>query len=339
MANSLEHLLAKWLPQKDSCQWVLATIVETKRSAYRKAGAMMLINSFGKSLGLLSGGCLEADLMRQAQKCWLDNANHFVCYDMQDDSDISWQLGIGCGGMVKVLLQPVSAANQYLQLPVIYQNLQSHQAIYYQQNLASKWPENKALHGRLVQQVDTDCFISYIKPQPALVIFGGGIDAQPLVKLANVLGWHCTLIDSRVSYARPVSFSQAEQIIKLPYQQLKDNRWLTKADAIVIMHHNLTLDAEALMLTRYSQAEYIGILGPAHRTSRVLKAANLLPEQLNQPLFSPMGLDLGGELPESIAISIIAQIHACLEQGSAQSLNQPLLTDITTIEQERENVC
>ncbi len=99
MSNRLQALLTHWLPEKDSCQWVLASIIETQRSSYRKASAMMLINNLGKSYGLLSGGCLEADLMRQAQKCWQTGSNITVCYDMQDDTDIAWQLGIGEPGV------------------------------------------------------------------------------------------------------------------------------------------------------------------------------------------------------------------------------------------------
>jgi len=324
MSNRLKALLTTWQPEKDSCQWVLASIIETQRSSYRKTGAMMLINSLGKSFGLLSGGCLEADLMRQAQKCWHKNTSMTVCYDMQDDSDIAWQLGIGCGGLVKVLLQPINSQNNYLDLLTLKSQLDNRNACFYHIDTFNTPTGNQVLS----KPVDSLTPLIEIKPAPALVIFGGGLDAQPLVKLAQTLGWYVCLVDSRTAYARIAYFKNVDLVINQDYKNLEQNLLLPKADAVVIMHHNVSLDALALQLVvsqaNLASASYLGLLGPQHRTELVLEQAQLstaeLPNKLTNKLANPIGLDLGGDLPESIALSIISQAHAAIEGASGKSL-------------------
>jgi len=324
MSNRLSALLAHWQPNKDSCQWVLATIIETQRSAYRKTGAMMLINSLGKSYGLLSGGCLEADLMRQAQKCWHTNTCITVCYDMQDDSDIAWQLGIGCGGLVKVLLQPVNSKNNYLDLLTLKSHLDNRNPCFYHIDTFNTQTGNQVL-SKAVESLNP---LITIKPAPALVIFGGGVDAQPLVEIANSLGWYVCLVDSRTAYARTAYFKKANLVINQDYHTLEKSLLLPKADAVVIMHHNVSLDAHALKLVtgqaNLASASYLGLLGPQHRTELVLEQAQLstvdLPNKLTNKLANPIGFDLGGELPESIALAILSQAHAAIEGTSGRAL-------------------
>ncbi|RHW78056.1 XdhC family protein [Colwellia sp. RSH04] len=333
MNNRLEQLLAYWFDKKDDHQWVLATIYETQGSAYRKAGARMLINSNGQSFGLLSGGCLEADLMRKAQKCLSADNSLIVVYDMQDDADIAWQLGIGCGGVVKVLLQPINKANNYQDLPLLRERLNNRQSCYYQQDIPvrtlSESQSNK-VHTleefeQISQPLPTNIFSTKVTPKPAIAILGAGIDAQPVVSIAHTLGWHISLFDSRVNYGRAAYFQHADKIIKRPYQELHDCELLMEADVIIIMNHNITLDAEALLISEKSQARYIGMLGPTHRTDKVLAKAGLALSDLKKPFYNPIGLDLGGELPESIALSIMSQAHSTVEQASALPLNHQII--------------
>ena len=341
MSNRLKALLANWFTEKDSCQWVLASIIETQRSSYRKAGAMMFINSQGKSYGLLSGGCLEADLMRQAQKCWHKNTNITVCYDMQDDSDIAWQLGIGCGGLVKVLLQPINRDNNYLDLVTLKSQLDNRNACFYHIDTVNDQGSCQSKNQVLSKPVSSLEPLISITPAPALVIFGGGLDAQPLVKMANTLGWFICLVDSRTSYARAAYFKEADVVINQDYTELEQSLLLPKADAVVIMHHNVSLDARALQLinsqVNLAEASYLGLLGPQHRTEQVLEQAGMntgdLPNKLRNKLANPIGFDLGGELPESIALAILSQAHAAVEQTSGQSLGyfQSQISNITKV--------
>ena len=326
MSNRFQDIVSQWHQQKDDVDWVLATIVQTKGSSYRKAGAHMMINSLGQSFGMLSGGCLEADLKRQARKCWTTNQSQVVCYDMSDESDIAWQLGIGCGGMVRVFIQPINQANSYHHLHLVHQAFIDNQSIDYQLTVNDVDALNQCVF--TTQNLEksssfdeaTQCFTSHLKSKPRIVIFGGGIDSLPLVSLMKTMAWNITLIDARSNYARPSVFKSADTIINQSYQSLTKHPALINCNAIVIMHHNIEYDAYAIKLAQSSPATYVGLLGPTHRTERVFEQRCLDDISLRCPLTNPIGLALGGDLPETIALSIVSEIQAHLSQTSATPL-------------------
>ncbi|UTW45091.1 XdhC family protein [bacterium SCSIO 12696] len=330
MANRLNQILTIWSESKDSLQWVLATIVATDGSSYRKAGAMMLINSLGKYHGLLSGGCLESDIMRQARRCWETGYSRIIEYDMREETDVSWQLGIGCGGMVRILLQPVSADNNYLELMELQRHSQQRQPCIYRQKIFQGFPESAVLqpvdapqlaNRKVLLDADSSMLYQQVRPTPHLAVFGGGVDATPVVELAATLGWHISLFDPRAGYARAAYFPGAQQVIHQSYLELSGHGAVADIDAAVVMHHNVELDAQAIQLLQQSPVKYLGLLGPAHRTERVLQAAGLSKNDLKLPLANPVGLRLGGELPESIALAMVAEIHAVLEGTDGLSIS------------------
>jgi xanthine/CO dehydrogenase XdhC/CoxF family maturation factor len=351
MANHTQQLLNTWYAQRDQMEWVLATIIGTEGSSYRKPGAMMMINSLGQYHGLLSGGCLESDIMRQSRQCWESGNNRIIQYDMREEEDIAGQLGIGCGGLVRILLQPLNAKNSYLQLTDLRQLINQNQACKYVQSIDEGPPKNSLIlagsnteftvqqEAQSTVKTTSDVFEHIIKPSLKLAIFGGGIDAIPVAKIAHNLGWHVSVADPRTGYARQAQFADAKQIIKTSFDSISEHTWLLNIDAIVIMTHNVTLDAQALSLAQHSSARYVGMLGPLHRTDRVLKEASLVLSELDtettleqpkntrvltKPLANPIGLRLGGELPESIALSILSEIHAFIEQADAKSISSIL---------------
>lgn len=332
--NHLTSLLNIWFPQKDELEWVLATIIETDGSSYRKPGAIMFINSLGQYHGLLSGGCLEADIMRQARKCWDSGKSHIIQYDMRDEDDIAWKLGIGCGGMVRILLQPVTEQNDYLELRTLKTQLENNQRCFYLLQAEEKEPQNRCLTqipheadwsmNRLNTLDDDNWFVSEQNPVIRLGIFGGGIDAIPLANIAKQLGWHVTLFDERLGYAKQSFFESVDSIIRDKLDDLHNHPVLQQFSAIVLMNHNVTMDAKSLLLSQSSSARYVGMLGPRHRTERVFKELNTSDSQLSKPLHNPIGFDIGGELPESIALSMLSEIHAVLHGASGQTLTQTL---------------
>ena len=330
MANRISQLLSHWTDNRDTHLWVLATIIETDGSSYRKAGAMMLINDMGQYFGLLSGGCLESDIMRQARRCWDNQQNRIVEYDMREEEDLAWQLGIGCGGMVRILLQPVHAENDYLKLDELNSFLAQRQKVEYQQQIDEGLPVNKVLP--LVDKVQsvapsiqtnkgTELFVQQLSHAPLLAVFGAGVDAKPVVSIAAELGWQILLIDPRVGYAKAEYFTKSSQIIRQPIDKLYSATWLSQIDVALILTHNIKLDAAALTLVQNSSAKFIGLLGPIHRTDRVLDIAKLYRNDLTKPLANPVGLRLGGELPESIALSMLSEAHAALENANGLSIS------------------
>jgi xanthine dehydrogenase accessory factor len=330
MANRITQLLTYWSEDRDKHLWVLATIIQTDGSSYRKAGAMMLINDMGQYFGLLSGGCLESDIMRQARRCWDNLQNRIIEYDMREEEDLAWQLGIGCGGMVKILLQPVHADNNYLKLDEMSRYLELRKKVEYQQQIDEGIPNNKvlpvldALHNpstKIQSNAGVDIFVQQLSPAPILVVFGAGVDAKPVVSIAAELGWQVLLVDPRVGYAKVEFFTKASEIIRQSLNELCDATWLSQIDAALILTHNIKLDAAALALVQSSSAKYVGLLGPIHRTDRVLETAKLSRNTLTKPLANPVGLRLGGELPESIALSMISEVHAMLEKADGLSIS------------------
>jgi xanthine dehydrogenase accessory factor len=330
MANRISQLLNHWTENRDKHLWVLATIIQTEGSSYRKAGAMMLINDMGQYFGLLSGGCLESDIMRQSRRCWDNQQNRIIEYDMREEEDLAWQLGIGCGGMVKILLQPVHADNDYLKLDEMSACLEQRQKVEYHQQIDEGLPHNivlaidksyKISPIRVQNDRGIDVFVQQMSPAPLLAVFGAGVDAKPVVSIAAELGWQVILIDPRVGYAKAEFFTKASQIIRLSCDALKGATWLQQIDIALVLTHNIKLDAAALKLVQNSSAKYVGLLGPNHRTDRVLGIANLTRNELTKPLANPVGLRLGGELPESIALSMLAEAHAVIEHADGLSIS------------------
>lgn len=333
MANRISQLLGHWSNSRDKHQWVLATIVQTDGSSYRKAGAMMLINDLGQYFGLLSGGCLESDIMRQARRCWDSKNNRIVEYDMREEEDLAWQLGIGCGGMVRILLQPVDGDNAYLKLDEIYDCLEQRKSIEYHQQIDEGPPcnlvvavgdDSKPVVPGTVSDGKLPRFVQRLSPAPLVAVFGAGVDAKPVVSIAAELGWQVILVDPRVGYAKTDFFPGASQIVRQKIELLTDETWLKQIDIALILTHNIKLDAAALLLVQTSAASYIGLLGPHHRTDRVLDIAKLTRNTLAKPLANPVGLRLGGELPESIALSMLAEAHAVLEGADGTSISGSL---------------
>jgi xanthine/CO dehydrogenase XdhC/CoxF family maturation factor len=330
MANRISQLLSHWTENRDKHLWVLATIIETDGSSYRKAGAMMLINDMGQYFGLLSGGCLESDIMRQARRCWDSQKNRIIEYDMREEEDLAWQLGIGCGGMVRILLQPVHRDNDYLKLEELNRLLEQRQQAEYHQLIDEDIPfnqvvllvDNKNSHTLNTQSKRLDnTFVQLLSPAPLLAVFGAGVDAKPVVSIAAELGWQVILVDPRVGYAKAEFFPKASQIIRSSLDELLGASWLYQIDVALILTHNIKLDAAALKLVQSSSAKYVGLLGPTHRTDRVLDFANLSRNNLTKSLANPVGLRLGGELPESIALSMLSEAHAVLERADGLSIS------------------
>ncbi|MCG9736963.1 XdhC family protein [Shewanella insulae] len=380
MSHHIEDLLNAWsaAPQDD---WVLAVVTHVEGSAYRKVGAMMLIHGMGKSVGLVSGGCLEADLRRRAQKVIQTGQAASVCYDATDETDASYQLG--CGGLVHLMLVPLCAANHYLHFQALKSALASQGRCHYQLDLvdeslspdslsslsspsssdasghsdvisAQVWcsqqalddakagwqlrdfPRPGVLQGQSVQgetvqgqslqdeSVPREC-VSLVVPlreRHRIAIFGGGLDAQPVCQIAQQLGWRVDVIDHRTSYAREYDFVGAN-IIKQPVNELPLHFW-TRLDGAIVMQHNLELDAQALAaIHQHAQAlSYLALLGPGHRRDRVLALAGLEAASFSAYFSAPAGLALGGELPSSIALSILSECHGVLHGAKRVALKE-----------------
>jgi xanthine dehydrogenase accessory factor len=341
MSNHLSHILAQWYPNRDNADWVLATIYQTEGPCYRKPGAMMLFSSQGHQLGMLSGGCLESDIGVNARKVIQTGKPMLVCYDGSDEDDLSFHLGIGCGGTIYIMLQQISVHNNYLSLTQAYEALQHRISGYFYQSIVTKETDGQAYFepakvsdiaekASLIpsplsnNNVDTDWLATPIVPEPHLLVVGGGIDARPLVNMAEQLGWKVSLWDPRPANARKEYFSNVDHIIKGEANVLATFVTEKDVNAAVLMSHNISIDAQALKALAKTTIQYLALLGPDNRKQQVITQAEINEQSLSFNFAGPAGLEIGGTLPESIALSILAECHASLFSKRAQSISDVL---------------
>jgi xanthine dehydrogenase accessory factor len=341
----------------------LATVVRVEGSSYRQPGARMLISDEGTLTGAISGGCLEGDAMRKAMLVIARNRPLLVTYDTTDEDDATLGIGLGCSGIIHILIEPVDEENpenpirllekiiserQKCVLATFFtlsenQELQFGTCLSYAENghiMGSVPPVIKkkdvipamrlAVSGRgsiicngTGNIPEISVLLDVIKPAVHLVIAGAGNDILPLTKMAGVLGWQVTVLDGRPAYATCARFPEVHQVLVTEASEalLKINT--DENTVFVLMTHNYNYDLALLQQLIKKNLPYIGILGPKKKFSRML-------DELNQHtdagitgtdnLYSPVGLDIGAETAEEIALSVISEIKAVLSGKQGRSL-------------------
>lgn len=253
---------------------ILVTIVATRGSTYRRAGARAVIREDGESFGTISGGCLERDLAARA-KTWLDDFTpRVVTYDSTRSDDLVFGTGLGCRGEVDLLLEPFDAARP----PRLVREF--------------RWNRREPVVWT------TGTLTEVIRPPRAIVLFGNGADVEPVVRFGSQLGWDVTVVAKR------------EVVDLAPF------------DAAVVMTHNFLRDLELLEALAASDLPYIGLLGPKSRGDELLAAMTNVPPGFRGRLHNPIGLDLGGETPEEIALSIVAELQRVFEGRTGRPLRE-----------------
>jgi len=297
---------------------VLATIVNTEGATYQKIGTMMLINNQGKCSGLLSGGCLEADIALHAANVLKSGLTTVLHYDLSGDADLLWGLGLGCEGKIDILLMPLSQQNNHMGFAkMLSQVLNGQQGFFLQAINAGKPPQAWFLTNQeAVDEVlenSLTCtshrFINIpITPPLSVLICGAGPDAAPVVKFAHELGWQVSLWDHRRQSLAQPAFEQVHNKRKVRPEYIEPTD-LKGFHAAVVMTHNLENDQQYLAKLIASNLDYIGLLGPMTRRDKLLENIGLSFSQVCANVFGPIGLDIGGRSPQAIALSIVAQIQ------------------------------
>jgi xanthine/CO dehydrogenase XdhC/CoxF family maturation factor len=335
--TGLETLLEN--APRDASPRVLATVVGTAGSTYRKPGARMLMLADGSYLGLLSGGCLEADLGLHARAVLESGIARAIEYDMRGPDDILFGIGAGCEGAMRVLLEPAgpeavgaaslreAARSTREGCPTVLVSVHESGALALGTYCASAAALPAAVRAAARESLAThaaravDClesglrcraFVQYLAPPPHLLVCGGGPDAQPVVAAALALGWRVSVVDHRPAYAAPARFPGA-RVTHIDARQLRLGLDLHQCHAAVVMSHHLASDVAYLKeLSAASLPAYVGLLGPAARRRRIAEELGAAAAPLSARLHSPVGLDIGAVTPEGIALAIVSQIHAFL---------------------------
>jgi xanthine dehydrogenase accessory factor len=345
--EAVESLLAPLLPlfereRTAGRALALGVLVDTAGSTYRKPGALMLIAANGDSAGLLSGGCLEGDLAEYARTVIDSGQSRLVTYDMRGGDDLIWGLGLGCEGAMHILLIRVGPDNDYQPMTQLSRALVAHESssvgIVVESERADSPMGTLILRGSTpslagVEAVLDDArrsgrtgwfespaarwrmFALPLSLPPKLLLLGAGPDAAPVVDFAARLNWKVTLIDHRPAYADASHFPSAEAVVQAQPDEIPLD--LAHFSAAVVMSHHLPSDLKYLRALAATSIPYIGLLGPAVRRERLLADLGADADRIRTRLHAPVGLAIGGRSPESIALAIVAEIHAFVHEAPA----------------------
>ena len=345
----LRHILERTASHLDD-DAVLATLVDVKGSGYRLAGARMLIDGSGKSIGTVSGGCLEADVLERAKEVRRSGKPTVVTYDTTKDDISVFGLGMGCRGVVRVLLEAARNNDALSFIRMCFERRETgaittlisntgsgdlalgarvfsgtadngYRTSFAELNGLSTIVSRDVLaalrenRSRSVVYSDKDGSLEFfhevINPPTAIQIFGAGHDAVPLARLAAHLGWRISVIDHRSAFADAARFPEADEIVVSRPETISDDFFTDVNSVAVVMNHNYDADLAVLRRLLGSTCRYIGVLGPKERTGKLLDNLGVRESALPN-LYAPVGLDIGAATPEGIALSIVAEIQAVL---------------------------
>lgn len=347
----------------------LATVMQVDGSSYRRPGARMLIRPGGQTVGTISGGCLEQDVLCHAVEIIQGGEPKLLTYDTASEEDILFGVGLGCNGVVRILLERLEPLHSSGVLPLsviefiaqLFHRKQTgvvatvfrlqgdagipvgSRLMLHRENQVVSGSFTPALQEQALAQArkclseQKSCVERYptedgaatilfevLRAPPRLFIFGAGYDARPLVRLAKELGLRVSVVDARPAYATADRFPEADDVILAAPESDGIWRTLDERSAAVIMSHNYAADCAWLNRLLPLPLAYLGLMGPRKRAERMLRqlcAEGFRPSNLQlAKLHNPVGLDLGAENPEQIALSILAELQAKLAGHSGGSL-------------------
>jgi xanthine dehydrogenase accessory factor len=293
----------------------LVVVVETEGSTYVSPGAMALFGAREGQVGWLSGGCLEPEIERRAHDAVAHSRIEWMDIDTRDDEDLIGGSALGCRGRLRLALLPLAALRGWPALVEAWR--QGRGAL--RLSVSSEGAVSAGV-GELKQRWRMDAAHSEefhasaarwnlaVSAPPAVLVFGAGPETPTLLPLLRNLGWMTTLVERRARWLTEAHHADAlieaspEAAVSMPGQAF---------DAALVMNHNFEMDREALYALAAVELPFVGLLGPVRRREdlfRVLPAT--ARETLLPRLRSPIGLKLGGQGPEAIALSIAAQLQA-----------------------------
>ena len=330
---------------------VMASVYETLGSTYSKTGARMLITAAGDFQGMLSGGCLEGDLAERAARVASSGVPEAVTYDLRRDDEELWGLGVGCEGLMRIFLQPLAAADYHQPFTVLIGVLEGERPgvvatvidtadgdpapgatlvgtdggfrsvglTAAQADALEPIAREVLAGGRSVTRTvgSATVLFAILEPPPRILVLGGGLDAEPVVRFCIELGWRVVVQDHRPAYIAKGDFGGAENVICAPAASLAGELDLDRFAAAIVMSHHLVSDREYLRQLADTEMAYIGLLGPRDRRERLIAELGDSGSRLAGRLHGPAGLDIGGRGPRSIALSIVSQLHQELMRNGA----------------------
>ncbi|MDR7420197.1 MAG: XdhC family protein [Armatimonadota bacterium] len=328
----------------------LATIIGVRGSTYRRPGARLLVTASGRQTGNISGGCLEGDVAIVAGEVLAAGVPRTMMYDLTADDDVVWGLGLGCNGAIEVFVEPTHSGDPFWAAArACVEHGATVAVVTVVEGTASAPAGRRVLHwadgrreGTLgdtrldgeaaraaqtavhdlrarVHTVDTAerpvrLFVEALHPPYRLVVCGAGHDAIPVVRFASQLGWRVLVVDRREAFLTRERFPSATELVRTEFPDAGRVVPTDEHTYVLVMTHNYIHDRDLLRAFLPTAAAYIGMLGPRARTEKILKeleaAGVTVPEPRRSHIYGPVGLDIGSETPDEIALAALAEILA-----------------------------
>jgi xanthine dehydrogenase accessory factor len=310
---------------------VLATVVYLEGSSYRKPGVRMLISEDFNSVGAVSGGCVEKEIIHRAKNVFADNKPKIITYD--------GRYKLGCEGILYILIEPFFISEEFIQT---FSESNANRASLKIESRFTKEDEASGNFGSVVtfennkqfvfsetfilqQKNDAAIFTQILAPSFKLIIIGGEHDAVKLCKITATLGWEIDVITSAKDSKQLSDFPGAHSVIgdtpeTIQFSDIEQNT------AIVIMNHSYVQDLKYLVKLSEYQPKYIGVLGAPSKRERLFNElfefVPTISEDFLETIYSPAGLHIGAQTPEEIALSIIAEILSVIRKKEPFSLRK-----------------
>lgn len=302
--------LSEFLKSEESI--ALATVVHVEGSAYRRPGARMLIDSKGNWWGGISGGCLEGDLLKKATLAMHQQTIKRITYDTREDDPFQLGVGLGCQGLIEILIDPIRE-NIEQTFKILKQAVESSEA----QFICTKWSDN-GFHCGLQEKAEIgwneqdQIFTEYLSARTRIWVIGNQFDACSLIELCLNLAWDVHWVGNTPKMRKEL------QKRVTAYYDWESVEGMCSSDYVVMMTHDF--DRDVAFMNKYlieNIVQYLGILGPTKRFDRLQKQIN---GKLVTDIASPVGLDIGAEGADEIAVAIVAEILAVQRNRNGQRL-------------------
>jgi xanthine/CO dehydrogenase XdhC/CoxF family maturation factor len=341
--------------ENDKRSYAIATVVGTHGSTYRGLGARMLIEK-DNNTGSISGGCLEEDLQHFAQKSMKNGTPQIIDYDYTDDDDYLFGTGMGCSGQLQILITPMPSKNgqyfintlknviekgrQTILITIVghkeCSNFSTGDTFIYSTDNTKNFPKgidssirdflqhNPSKNDTSTRSLRKDfggleTLFEIFSPPLTLTVFGAGDDSKPLISSGIGLGWELQLVDHRPALADESRFPNVGKIYHAPSGQWPQKLKLPPYSAAVVMSHNYLQDHAILEKLLTLPLAYVGVIGSHARNKKLFKeleGKGITPSNPKN-LYSPAGLDLGGDCPHALALSVSAEIHKVVHNATA----------------------
>lgn len=339
--KEIKNIIRQFDQTPENEKLALATVVRVEGSSYRRMGARMLVSENGTWVGGISGGCLEGDALKRSRMAILKGKASIITYDTTIDDDHQIGVGLGCNGIIDVLFTPIDRSEKEHPIQLL-KKIQAGKRKVSKLVKITKAPET-AMLGKLVEftgeeslsflkdytnikglsdriaaleksknillSEELTLFVEVLPPAYHLILLGHQYDLYPLIRQTLELGWDITVVapENKVNPMDGVTLIKREDFDTLSFDDYS---------AVVLMSHSLQTDKENLRKLAKKKLRYIGMLGPRVRSERIWKElaeeGDAVPADTMANIYAPVGLEIGANTPDEIALSMLAEIKGVL---------------------------